>query len=246
MKEVAFDTSRLPVETATFVACLATILELDPQDIPQPSPEEDPAKGWTIRRWLGGRAHGARARRRSRHVRVGRSVDRARPRRRRRSARRRDVRHPVGRRVGPVRGDRDRKAGRSRTASWSRRSTSRSRRRRAQPLRSASGTVEAIRIAAAAGIPSAAVDSVRALAGRGLEGDRHVTGDGTFPSGVPGSALTLIEAEVCESFTPRARARRASPQRRHPRHRAERPGRPRVHGRDAPAAAACGSASRAS
>ena len=43
---------------------------------------------------------------------------------------------------------------------------------------------------------------MRALAGRGLEGDRHVTGDGTFPSGVPGSALTLIEAEVCESFTP--------------------------------------------
>ena len=29
-----------------------------------------------------------------------------------------------------------------------------------------------------------------------------MTGDGTFPSGVPGSALTLIEAEVCESFTP--------------------------------------------
>ena len=43
---------------------------------------------------------------------------------------------------------------------------------------------------------------MRALPGRGLEGDRHVSGDGTFPSGVPGSALTLIEAEVCESFTP--------------------------------------------
>ena len=44
--------------------------------------------------------------------------------------------------------------------------------------------------------------SVRALAGHGLEGDRHVAGTGTFPSGLPGSALTLIEAEVCESFTP--------------------------------------------
>jgi MOSC domain-containing protein YiiM len=43
---------------------------------------------------------------------------------------------------------------------------------------------------------------VQALAGRGLEGDRHVTGRGTFPSGPPGSALTLIEAEVCESFEP--------------------------------------------
>jgi MOSC domain-containing protein YiiM len=29
-----------------------------------------------------------------------------------------------------------------------------------------------------------------------------VTGEGTFPSGRPGSALTLIEAEVCESFDP--------------------------------------------
>jgi MOSC domain-containing protein YiiM len=29
-----------------------------------------------------------------------------------------------------------------------------------------------------------------------------VFGTGTFPSGPPGSALTLIEAEVCESFDP--------------------------------------------
>ena len=43
---------------------------------------------------------------------------------------------------------------------------------------------------------------MRALAGRGLEGDRHVTGDGTFPSGLPGSDLTLIEEEVCASFSP--------------------------------------------
>jgi MOSC domain-containing protein YiiM len=47
-----------------------------------------------------------------------------------------------------------------------------------------------------------ALDETRALAGRGLDGDRHVDGSGTFPSGVPGSALTLIEAEVCESFDP--------------------------------------------
>jgi MOSC domain-containing protein YiiM len=43
---------------------------------------------------------------------------------------------------------------------------------------------------------------VRALAGRGLEGDRYAAGTGTFPSGPPGSSLTLIEAEVCESFSP--------------------------------------------
>ena len=29
-----------------------------------------------------------------------------------------------------------------------------------------------------------------------------MAGTGTFPSGMPGSALTLIEAEVCESFDP--------------------------------------------
>jgi MOSC domain-containing protein YiiM len=64
------------------------------------------------------------------------------------------------------------------------------------------GTVEAILIAPQAGAPAQAAEVAQALAGRGLEGDRHVTGKGTFPSGPPGSALTLIEAEVCESFTP--------------------------------------------
>jgi MOSC domain-containing protein YiiM len=76
----------------------------------------------------------------------------------------------------------------------------------ARPLQPAAptarGTVEEIRIAPAAGVPSEPVGTVHALAGRGLEGDRHVTGDGTFPSGVAGSALTMIEAEVCESFDP--------------------------------------------
>ena len=46
------------------------------------------------------------------------------------------------------------------------------------------------------------LNRVRALAGKGLEGDRHVSGRGTFPSGPPGSALTMIEAEVCETFDP--------------------------------------------
>jgi MOSC domain-containing protein YiiM len=65
-----------------------------------------------------------------------------------------------------------------------------------------SGTIEAIFVASEAGAAATAVDTVRALPGRGLDGDRHVFGTGTFPSGLPGSALTLIEAEVCESFTP--------------------------------------------
>ena len=55
-KEVPLDESRLPLETATFVACIATTSASAPEDIPDPTPEEDPAKGWTILRWLGGRA----------------------------------------------------------------------------------------------------------------------------------------------------------------------------------------------
>jgi MOSC domain-containing protein YiiM len=70
-----------------------------------------------------------------------------------------------------------------------------------------SGSVVTISIAATAGTVAEAVEAVRALAGQGLEGDRHAAGKGTFPSRVPGSALTLIEAEVCESFTPPLEAR---------------------------------------
>ncbi|MGH3455546.1 MAG: MOSC domain-containing protein [Nocardioidaceae bacterium] len=64
------------------------------------------------------------------------------------------------------------------------------------------GAVDGIYLAEAAGEPAQAVDSARALPDLGLEGDRHVTGEGTFPSGLPGSALTLIQSEVCNSFTP--------------------------------------------
>jgi len=64
------------------------------------------------------------------------------------------------------------------------------------------GTVEAIFVAPTAGAAAVSLDGVKALPGEGLDGDRHVTGSGTFPSGLPGSALTLIEAEVCESFAP--------------------------------------------
>jgi hypothetical protein len=64
------------------------------------------------------------------------------------------------------------------------------------------GRLEGIFVSSSAGEPTRALESVRALAGRGLQDDRHVTGSGTFPSGLPGSALTLIEAEVCESFDP--------------------------------------------
>ncbi|MGH3318820.1 MAG: MOSC domain-containing protein [Streptosporangiaceae bacterium] len=64
------------------------------------------------------------------------------------------------------------------------------------------GTIAGIYLAAEAGAPVRPVPDARALADRGLNGDHHVIGTGTFPSGLPGSALTLIQAEVCESFTP--------------------------------------------
>ncbi|MGE5617490.1 MAG: MOSC domain-containing protein, partial [Candidatus Woesearchaeota archaeon] len=66
----------------------------------------------------------------------------------------------------------------------------------------AGGVVEQICVAAAAGEAVRRLDQVWAIAGKGLDGDRHAVGLGTFPSGVSGSALTLIQAEVCESFEP--------------------------------------------
>jgi hypothetical protein len=75
--------------------------------------------------------------------------------------------------------------------------------RPARPQRPRSGGVLAeIWVAASAAEPVRGLDNVQALAGLGLDGDRHTTGKGTFPSGLPGSALTLIEAEVCDSFDP--------------------------------------------
>ena len=67
---------------------------------------------------------------------------------------------------------------------------------------SAPGTVQEIWVAPAADTALMSRESVRVIPGVGLEGDRYASGDGTFPTGPPGSALTLIEAEVCESFSP--------------------------------------------
>jgi hypothetical protein len=66
----------------------------------------------------------------------------------------------------------------------------------------ASGIVERICVTPSAGQAIQCPERVTAIAGQGLDGDRHVVGRGTFPSGVSGSALTLIQAEVCESFDP--------------------------------------------
>ena len=65
----------------------------------------------------------------------------------------------------------------------------------------ASGVVEAIHIAAAAGEPVREVEFVRANAGVGLEGDRYARGRGHYSSDLRVSRdLTLIEGEVIEDL----------------------------------------------
>ena len=68
------------------------------------------------------------------------------------------------------------------------------------------GVVELLAVAPAAEAPMQLVQRARALAGRGLEGDRYAHGSGTFsPRGAhrPGYELTLIAAEVVEDLTTR-------------------------------------------
>ncbi|GAA1625390.1 MOSC domain-containing protein [Georgenia ruanii] len=69
-----------------------------------------------------------------------------------------------------------------------------------------SGTVEQIAIAPDAEAPMRIVDVARAIAGRGLDGDRYARQAGTFSPRAghrPGYELTLIAAEVVEELTAR-------------------------------------------
>ncbi|HUA70088.1 MAG TPA: MOSC domain-containing protein [Solirubrobacteraceae bacterium] len=199
MREVRLPESELPLETASFLACLATILELPFDEMPLPPAGESLATGWTVSRWLGGLGLGlARIAEPGSFTWAGPWIGRA------------DGRFvvmygvpsgvvwdPAGG-VGGSELERDSIEDAYLIAA--------SDIALAMPPRLAAppavGTVEAIAVAEAAAEPARLIQTVRALAGRGLEGDRHVTGAGTFPSGQPGSALTMIEAEVCESFDP--------------------------------------------
>jgi hypothetical protein len=62
------------------------------------------------------------------------------------------------------------------------------------------GLVEALVLARAAEAPVRLVEEAVAIAGQGLQGDRYVAGTGTFGSGRPGSALTLIDGAVLDAF----------------------------------------------
>ena len=71
------------------------------------------------------------------------------------------------------------------------------------------GQVAAILTAADAEGPLSPVEQVKAVAGRGLEGDRYYDGRGTFSGAGRGYQLTLVEAEVLDSLgLPWAEARR--------------------------------------
>jgi hypothetical protein len=196
VKEVASPNSS---EAATLAACVATILELPFDAVPQAQRGED-AAGWRITRWLGGRGVGL--------VPIVDPAAFAWPGpwiawvRSAGGDRRAVVMYGVPSGVvwdpaGTDPNDPQIEGGYVIAAS----DIALAMPPRAEAPQSA-GSIEAIFVAANAGAPAEPLRSARAVAGSGLEGDRHVAGTGTFPSGLPGSALTLIEAEVCESFDP--------------------------------------------
>jgi hypothetical protein len=189
------------LESWTFAACLATILELPLADVPEVPPGED-VTGWRVMRWLGGLGLGLVP------VADAGSFDWAGPWIGWVSSSDGDERRAVVM-YGVPSGVVWDPSHVTETDGWqldgglviSALDVALAR----PPLPdapTASGTVEAIFVAPEAGAPAQGVEQAAALPGLGLEGDRHVSGAGTFPSGLPGSALSLIEAEVCESFTP--------------------------------------------
>jgi hypothetical protein len=196
MREVRLPDSELPLEAASFLACLATVLELPFDRMPPTAAGEDLPTGWTVSRWLGGLGLGlARIASPSSFSWPGPWIARAKGRF--------VVMYgvPSGVVWDPAGGtaiDADSIEDGFLVAAADI--------ALARPPRTAAplgvGTVDVLAVAGAAAEPAELLDTVRALAGRGLEGDRHVAGTGTFPSGLPGSALTMIEAEVCESFDP--------------------------------------------
>jgi MOSC domain-containing protein YiiM len=200
VREVVFTGPPPRTAATSFAACLAAILELPVEEVPAPLPDEDDA-GWGVMRWLGGMGLGlvpvADA---ASFSWAGPWIGWAAPA----GAQRRAVVMfgvPSGVVWDPCRV--------TEGEAWtleggfvvSALDIALARPPRVEaPL--ASGTVEAIFVAPEAGAPARQVDEAHAVAGKGLDGDRHTIGKGTFPSGPPGSALTLIEAEVCQSFTP--------------------------------------------
>jgi hypothetical protein len=188
----------------SLAACLATVLELEPGRLPMFDPAEDPASIGLVSRWLGGLGLGMA------QVASPASFSWA---------------GPWIARIEPPDQDRPQRFvvmyGVPSGVVWDPAGDGRvdndwivegylvaagdiAQARPALPAAPAThGRVELICVAPAAGEPMRGVEAARVIPGEGLEGDRYLSGAGTFPTGPPGSALTLIEAEVCESFHPR-------------------------------------------
>ena len=231
MKEVGLDPGAGSPEQASFAACVATILELDPSVVPaladgEDAPGLDPPlarrprdRVWCrspTRRgfsWAGpwiARVSGEGFD----GLRVGRHVRRS-----------------LGRRLGSRRRDRGRQLGDRGRLRRSRRSTSRWRGRSTGSTAPSPGRVEAITLAPRAGRPIEASSGPRRSPAAGSRATATSSARGRSPRACPGSALTLIEQEVCDSFDPPLSRRRAPPQPDDERRRPERARRPRVHDR---------------
>jgi MOSC domain-containing protein YiiM len=203
VRESSLPKPPLALETGSLLACVATVLELAVSELPVPAPGEDAAGGFTLSRWLGGKGLGlVPIAAPAAFAWPGPWLARITP----------DgdsprwvvmfgvpsgvVHDPAGDRFGEL-PPRWIDAGALIAATDV---------AQAPPPTpgppAGTGTLVSIHLAPAAAEAAVPVARARALPGRGLEGDRHAEGRGTFPSGLPGSALTLIEAEVCESFDP--------------------------------------------
>jgi MOSC domain-containing protein YiiM len=204
MKPVSLQSSAPSLEADSFLACLASVIELDPHTLPELDADEDPAVGFNVSRWLGSLGLGlARVEAPATFTWAGPWIARVQP-----PARDDPTRFVVmfGVPSGVI-WDPAREA-QEIPNQWLTHGfvVAAGDIALARPSPSSPphgpGTLEGIWVAPSAGEPAQGRPEVQALPGRGLEGDRHVSGRGTFPSGPSGSALTLIEAEVCESFTP--------------------------------------------
>lgn len=189
----------------SFRASLATILELPLRELPELPGGEEPATGWAVSRWLGGLGLGlVRVAEPASFVWAGPWLARVRPPG---GDSRFAVMYgvPSGVVWDPAGDGAVERAWVEEGFLVAAADVALARPPRPGPPATA-GLVDEIWVAGAAGEPGRVLAQAHALAGWGLEGDRHTTGAGTFPSGLPGSALTLIEAEVCESFDPPLRA----------------------------------------
>lgn len=199
VKEVPAPRSATPA-TASLRACVATVVELPAEDVPEPRPGENPALGFTLSRWLGGRGLGiARVADPASFAWAGPWIARLGGVDGGRYVVMYGV--PSGVVWDPVGGPPVEQAGLEDGFLIAAGDIALALPELPGPP-AGDGSVVGVYVARSAGEPARSLTQERALAGLGLDGDRHAAGTGTFPSGVSGSALTLIAAEVCESFDP--------------------------------------------